>query len=65
VLRWGSICRELQRYFQNQEANWGPQLEMMESGKPCRQKMFITKRLVSSLASTVVEQGMRCLILVN
>jgi hypothetical protein len=38
---------------------------MMESGKPCRWKIFKMKRLVSSLASTVVEQGTRYLILVN
>jgi hypothetical protein len=36
------ICRELQRYFQNWEANWGLRSEMMESGKPCKQKMFMT-----------------------
>jgi hypothetical protein len=65
MLRRGSIFRELYRYFQKHEANYGPRSETIVSGSPCRQKMLQRNSSARPSASIAVEQGAKCLSLVR
>ena len=53
-----SYWRSLASSLANAEANWGPQSDIKESCRPNLFKTWEKKSLATSMASTVLEQGM-------